>query len=101
MTWLYGAVGLALGVVAVESAHLEPVTSRENTLRGQSIQSLNARKTECVHGHPFTLENTRIDSRGHRHCRTCQAESKARPEQREKQREYSRRSELKRQRRAS
>jgi hypothetical protein len=35
----------------------------------------NALKTECVHGHPFTTENTWsfVDDRGlrHRQCRMC------------------------------
>lgn len=34
----------------------------------------NARKTECVHGHEFTEENTLITQRGERQqrqCRTC------------------------------
>jgi len=35
----------------------------------------NAEKTECVHGHPFTPENTRIDASGRRNCRECGRES--------------------------
>src|SRR6266576_3456485 len=35
----------------VNPAHLEPVTSRENTLRGEGISANNARKTHCKHGH--------------------------------------------------
>ena len=33
-----------------------------------------ARKTHCKRGHEFTEENTRIDDRGNRNCRTCTAE---------------------------
>lgn len=38
--------------------HLEPVTHRINILRGESPLAVNARKTHCVNGHPFTPENT-------------------------------------------
>ena len=30
-----------------------------------------AQKTECARGHEFTLENTRIGTRGERICRSC------------------------------
>jgi HNH endonuclease len=29
-------------------------------------------RTHCIHDHEFTKENTRIDSRGKRTCRTCE-----------------------------
>lgn len=50
--------------------HLEPVTLRENTLRGETITAKNIAKTVCPQGHPYDTENTRI-YRGGRHCRTC------------------------------
>lgn len=50
--------------------HLEPVTSRENTLRGCSFAAVNAAKTECDHGHPFDETNT-YRWRGRRDCRAC------------------------------
>ena len=28
-------------------------------------------KTHCIHGHEFSAENTRIDSKGYRSCREC------------------------------
>ena len=56
----------------VNPAHLEPVTWRENLLRGDGHPGRNARKTHCVHGHEFTPENTRITVEGSRSCRTCQ-----------------------------
>lgn len=52
--------------------HLEPVTHRENILRGESPQAINARKTHCIRGHKFTPENTRRDNSGGRSCRACQ-----------------------------
>lgn len=55
----------------VNPAHLEPVTQRENKLRGIGIGAKNAQKTECKRGHPFTTENTRIRPNGARACREC------------------------------
>ena len=55
----------------VNPAHLEPVTRRENLLRGDTIPARNARKTHCVRGHSFTEENTRITKKGQRACRAC------------------------------
>ena len=56
--------------------HIEPVTNRENVLRGDSP---NRAKTHCKNGHPFnahnTLYRTRISGSGfptkQRFCRIC------------------------------
>lgn len=58
----------------VNPYHLEPVTSQENTLRGVSPPAVNLDKTHCIRGHEFTVENTRIHSRGWRICRSCDRE---------------------------
>lgn len=58
----------------VNPAHLEPVTCKENILRGTAASAKNAAKTHCDHGHPFSPENTRITPKGHRECRTCRRE---------------------------
>jgi hypothetical protein len=42
----------------VNPSHLEPVTNRENILRGVGLPAVNNRKTECHNGHTFTSENT-------------------------------------------
>ena len=52
-------------------SHLEPVTPWENLLRADTPSSINARKTECDHGHPFDEANTYITKSGWRSCRTC------------------------------
>lgn len=52
--------------------HLEPTTMRENTLRGDAVSAINARKTHCIRGHAFDSVNT-YEWRGHRHCRACSA----------------------------
>lgn len=56
----------------VNPFHLEIVTSRENTLRGDGITARLARATHCVNGHEFTKANTYI-WRNHRSCRACDA----------------------------
>lgn len=52
----------------VNPEHLEAVTSRENTIRGEGPSAVNHRKTHCLRGHEFN----RIDKKtGQRICRTC------------------------------
>lgn len=51
--------------------HLDPVTPRENTLRGVSPLAINAAKTICKHGHEFTPENTHVRPNGGRTCKQC------------------------------
>lgn len=58
----------------VNPSHLEAVTSRENTLRGIGISALNALKTHCPQGHPYSFENTLVDAKRKRYCRTCHRE---------------------------
>ena len=54
----------------VNPAHLEPVTIRENVLRGENNAAQNARKTHCPLGHEYNEVNTRrIGNR--RWCRAC------------------------------
>lgn len=55
----------------VNPEHLEPVTHRENVLRGEAPAALNARKTHCHRGHPLSGENLVARSDGGRGCRTC------------------------------
>jgi hypothetical protein len=60
----------------VNPAHLEPVTNRENSLRGTSFAAVNARKTHCPAGHEYTDANTRqrVSRCGTpaRDCKECQ-----------------------------
>ena len=51
--------------------HLEPVTRRENILRGEAPAAVNARKTHCNNGHPLFGGNLRIDGLGRRICIIC------------------------------
>lgn len=54
--------------------HLEPVTCRENILRGSGPTAQNVLKTHCPQGHPYDSGNTRITPNGHRACRACARE---------------------------
>lgn len=51
--------------------HIEPVTHRENVLRGVGLTSQNARKTICLRGHALSGSNIRVDGRGCRQCKAC------------------------------
>jgi hypothetical protein len=58
----------------VRPSHLEPVTNEENILRGEAPTAVNARKTTCPNGHPFTVFAPRKageGARGSRRCWTC------------------------------
>lgn len=55
----------------VNPTHLDPVTRRENLLRGDTIPARNAAKTHCKYGHEFTPENTYLHPSGARRCREC------------------------------
>lgn len=55
----------------VNPRHLEPVTGRENKLRGTSPAAVNAKKTHCPKGHPYSGSNLRISRSGKRRCRRC------------------------------
>jgi hypothetical protein len=58
----------------VNPAHLEPVTHRENVLRGETVTAANAAKTHCAQGHAYDEANTYTDAKGSRHCRSCNRE---------------------------
>lgn len=62
----------------VNPAHLEAVSCRENVLRGVGTAARNARKTHCIHGHPLTGGNLRVNNRGHRVCVVCNRAEQAR-----------------------
>lgn len=61
----------------INPAHMEPVTIRENTIRGTAGAVNRARmlaRTHCAQGHPWTPENTKVTPR-QRVCRTCKKAS--------------------------
>jgi hypothetical protein len=54
----------------VNPKHLDIVTRRENTLRGEGLPAQRARRTACPKGHPYDEANTYI-WKNHRSCWTC------------------------------
>ena len=54
----------------VNPDHLEPVSNRENILRGKGATALNARKTHCKRGHELSDRNLKPNKAG-RECRKC------------------------------
>lgn len=59
----------------VKPDHLEPVTPRENVLRGIGPTAMNAQKIECDQGHHLAGENVMVSTVGagrkERRCRQC------------------------------
>ena len=56
----------------VNPAHLEPVTNRENILRGVSKPAIYASRTHCSQGHLYSNDNTYFRPDGGRKCRACE-----------------------------
>ena len=56
---------LCFNPACVNPKHLELVSLGENLRRRRYSDS-------CKHGHEYTPENTRLDKRGNRICKTCQ-----------------------------
>lgn len=55
----------------INPAHLEPVTHRENTLRGIGPTAINARKTHCTRGHMLEGDGVLVRSGSRRECLAC------------------------------
>lgn len=65
----------------VNPAHLQPVTSRENTLRGESPAAQRARLTVCLRGHD--LSDAFVTAKRHsRVCRQCSRDANDRVRER-------------------
>lgn len=58
----------------VNPYHLEPVTKKENTLRGVGPSAQNAKKTHCKRGHELTSQNMYSYSTTRRICVACSRE---------------------------
>lgn len=61
----------------VNPAHLEPVSDRENRMRGMGHDAEVARSGACVNGHEYTEANTYWRAGG-RQCRACARDRMAR-----------------------
>lgn len=61
--------------LCVNPDHLEPVTQRENLIRGEGFAAKNAAKTHCNSGHLLAGENLVVvtdgDGNRRRKCRQC------------------------------
>lgn len=57
--------------ICVNPNHLEPVTNKENVLRGDGLTAVNARKQVCIRGHNLSGNNLYITPSGHRNCKEC------------------------------
>lgn len=55
----------------VNPAHLEPVTNRENILRGEGPTAQHARQTHCIRGHELSGANLGRWRDTGRSCREC------------------------------
>lgn len=62
----------------VNPAHLEPVTQRENLLRGDTSTAAFAAQTHCMRGHPLSGDNLYRppNASNQRHCRACRRMAK-------------------------
>lgn len=61
---------LCRNTACVNPDHLEPVTNRENGLRGFTVAAVNARKTHCPEGHPYDHIYKRPTGQA-RGCKQC------------------------------
>lgn len=59
----------------INPSHLEPGTAAENNRdREERGRGYWSNRTECINGHPWDAENTRVDRAGKRRCRACERE---------------------------
>lgn len=61
--------------LCVNPDHMEPVSQRENTLRGDSPVAIAHRENRCKRGHDLSAAYVR--SNGSRTCRACQRQRRA------------------------
>jgi uncharacterized protein YktB (UPF0637 family) len=72
--------------ICVNPDHMEPVTHRENTLRGTNIAATLAKLTHCKRGHLLSGDNV-LPQRTHgRRCKTCRLAYEATPQRRNRRR---------------
>lgn len=59
----------------VNPDHLEPVTHKENVLRGSGVAAMHARKTHCIRNHELSGSNLRVRLKAGKYvervCRQC------------------------------
>lgn len=57
--------------LCVKPTHLQEVPRGKNVLAGRTLSAVNATKTHCPQGHPYSPENTKIETDGSRKCLIC------------------------------
>lgn len=62
----------------VNPEHLEPVTQRENLLRGIGLSATKTGIVACPNGHPYENDSYYVDRGGSRRCRECARANKER-----------------------
>lgn len=73
----------------VNPDHLEPVTNRENIMRGIGVAAENAKKTHCPKGHQYSNKNYKsINRKNKRRCIKCESAKKVANYDPEKRRSY-------------
>ena len=69
---------LCRNIKCVNPDHLEAVTRRVNLLRSPiSLATVNANKTHCPAGHPYSKSNTYYTAEHKRQCRICKLATNA------------------------
>lgn len=64
--------------LCVNPTHVEPVSPRENILRGIGFSAMNAKKTHCPRGHAYDELNT-LHHQNRRVCKACRAMRRNQP----------------------
>lgn len=82
----------------VNPSHLEPVTHRENQMRGETIIAANASKTHCPRGHELIEGNLVVTAlkKGMRTCKRCATDRAVISNRKRKLRDPQRESEIRR-----
>jgi hypothetical protein len=82
--WMVGPIPRRLDLdhlcrqpLCVRPDHLEPVSRRENLLRGNTVVASKVRQTHCIHGHPLSGGNL-YSWRTSRKCKTCHRDNEYR-----------------------
>ena len=73
----------------VNPDHLEPVTRRENLMRGPTIAAHHATKMCCDNGHPLDGDNLVINKGGWRRCKICRNASARKTQTAARERKYA------------
>lgn len=63
---------LCFNKACMNTTHMEEVQQGDNARRGRARRTPQRLKTHCVHGHKYTVENTRLLAGGRRACRECE-----------------------------